>query len=546
MPRMAGLSGWHALVVRWGIVVGSLGVLCSIGRVVAIVALASAGPASAQAVASGAPSLQPCRLAGFEHEALCGQVRRPLDPAAPQGRQIDVHYAVLPALARNKHPDPVFVFAGGPGQSSVDLAGSWARLLARASNRRDLVLVDQRGTGRSARLACAEVPAAAPLAQVLPEAAQRGRLQACLEALQRLPHGDLRHYTTWVAMGDVEAVRQAIGAPRVNLVGGSYGTRAALEYQRQFPQAVRRLVIDGVAPPDMVLPAAFSADNQAALERVFAACEADAARCRSAFPRLRDEWRGLLASLPREIDVAHPFTGRVERIVLTRELLLGLVRAPLYAPALTAALPSALGEAARGRFEALLGLASSLQGGRSMNLAEGMHFSVVCAEDVARLDGAAAGSVGADASSAQSGAQSGAGPGADFGSTFAEHYRRVCAGWPRGEVPAAFYTVPPAPAAALLLSGGADPVTPARHGDRVARALGARARHVVVAEAGHGVMGLPCMRDVIFRFIDAPDDTAAAAVTADCAAGLPRPGVFLPPAARAASSAASAPKGQRP
>jgi len=542
MPRMGLFSDRRAVArsrswLRIAVPVVARGGLLALRRHRTLLALwvglaGAIGAASAQGSAPATPALQPCRLAGYEHDALCGRVQRPLDPAAPQGRQIEVHYTVLAALARNKHPDPVFVFAGGPGQSSIDLAGTWARLLARAGNRRDLVLVDQRGTGRSARLACPEMPPATPLAQVLPAAAQERRLQACLEVLQRLPHGDLRHYATWVAMGDVEAVRQALGAPRVNLVGGSYGTRAALEYQRQFPQAVRRLVIDGVAPPDMALPAAFSADNQAALERVFAACEADAARCRAAFPRLRAEWQELLASVPRQVDVAHPFTGIVERVELTRELLLGVVRAPLYAPALAAGLPRALSEAAQGRFEPLFGLASSLQGGRSMTLAEGMHFSVVCSEDLPRLDGGAAV----------------AGPaGADFGSVFAEHYRRICAGWPRGEVPAAFYAVPAAPAVALLLSGGADPVTPPRHGERVARALGARARHVVVPEAGHGVMSLPCMRDVIFRFIDAPDDAAAAAVPADCAAALPRPGVFVPPSARAASAPqGAAPKGQRP
>jgi acetyl esterase/lipase len=100
-------------------------------------------------------------------------------------------------------------------------------------------------------------------------------------------------------------------------------------------------------------------------------------------------------------------------------------------------------------------------------------------------------------------------------------------------VPAAFYTVPGAAPPALVLSGGADPVTPPRHGERVARALGAKARHVVVPGAGHGVMALPCMRDVLFYFIDAADEGAALRVQADCAAALPRPPAFMPLAPRA-------------
>jgi fermentation-respiration switch protein FrsA (DUF1100 family) len=147
-----------------------------------------------------------------------------------------------------------------------------------------------------------------------------------------------------------------------------------------------------------------------------------------------------------------------------------------------------------------------------------MHFSVVCAEDVPRL------------------AQAAEAPAPDFGDDFAALYRDVCAFWPRGEVPAAFYTVPPAPAATLLLSGGADPATPPRHGERVAKALGAKARHVVVPQAGHGVMSLGCLRDVLFRFIDAPDDDGALKVDADCARALPRPPAFAPFSAAAAAS----------
>ena len=459
--------------------------------------------------AESRPGLQPCRLQGVEHDAWCGVLRRPLDPANPGGTQIDVHYAVLPALARNRKPDPVMFFAGGPGQSAIELGGSVARLLARLSYRRDIILVDQRGTGRSAPLACPDVPATASMAPQADPARQLQRVQACLATLQALPHGDLRHYSTWVAMQDADAVRQALGAAQVNVVGGSYGTRAALEYMRQFPQAVRRAVIDGVAPPDMVLPAALSTDTQAALDAVLAACQAQPA-CQQRHPALRDDWRRLMSSLPREASVAHPMTGAIERVNFTREWVLGLVRAPLYVPALAAALPLAVSEAAAGRFEPLLGLASALGSRSTGRLSEGMHYSVVCAEDLPRA------ALAADA------------PGIDFGTGSVTQYQRVCATWPRGDVPAAFYRVPAATAATLVLSGGADPVTPPRHGQRVAAALGAQARHVIVPQAGHGVMGLACMRDVLYRFIDAERDAEALKVDTGCATAIPRPPAFMP------------------
>ena len=111
-------------------------------------------------------------------------------------------------------------------------------------------------------------------------------------------------------------------------------------------------------------------------------------------------------------------------------------------------------------------------------------------------------------------------------------YERVCKTWPRGDVPADFYQLPPAPSPVLLLSGGADPATPPRHGERVAEALGAghpeRVQHVVVPESGHGVMAVGCMRDVMFRFIDAKKDADALPQDAACATRIPRPTAFQP------------------
>jgi pimeloyl-ACP methyl ester carboxylesterase len=482
--------------------------VCRAGRIL-VFAAAAAWPA--QATSSTEPTA--CRLRGIEHDALCGSVQRALDPARPRGPQIEVHYAVLPALARNKRPDPVFFFAGGPGQSAIEAAPQVAAMLSRFANRRDIVLIDQRGTGRSAPLLCEAEDPALPLGELFDPARQRERIATCLAALKRLPYGDLRFFTTPLAMQDVDAVRAVLGAERIDLVGASYGTRAALDYQRQFPARVRRAVIDGVAPPDMALPASASTDNQAALDALIRACEADAA-CAAREPQLRERWRALLASLPRTVDLRHPLTGRAEQLTVTREVLLALVRGPLYAPALAAALPAAIGEATRGRFDPLAVLAQALGGRRGVQMAAGMHFSVLCSEDIPRIESAA------DTA------------GGDFGDSFAKLYREVCADWPRGEVPAAFYTLPAAPAATLVLSGGLDPATPPRHGERVARALGAKARHVVVPNAGHGVMALGCMRDVLYRFVDAATDDEALAVDAACVTGIPRPPMFdLPGAA---------------
>ena len=220
---------------------------------------------------AGAPArgaaLTECRVEGIANSVQCGWLDRPLDPTRAQGPQVRIHYVVVPAMARQKLADPVFLLAGGPGQSAIQLAPSVLPLLSRLNNRRDLVFVDQRGTGRSAPLEC-EAAKREPLSDASDPERQVRSLARCREALAKLPYvggaDGLRHFTTTIAMADLDAVRRALGAERINLIGASYGTRAALEYQRLFPDAVWRSVLDGVAPPDMVLPASFSTDAQAA------------------------------------------------------------------------------------------------------------------------------------------------------------------------------------------------------------------------------------------------------------------------------------------
>lgn len=477
-------------------------------RVVLAGAIWALTAVAAQATAS---DLRPCHVPGGRHDVLCGQLSRPLDPTRPGGPHIEVHYVVAPAMARRKHPDPVFFLAGGPGQSASSLMPQVLPLLARLNDRRDIVFVDQRGTGRSAPLHCNEAPVPR-LAELAEPARQFERLRACRQRLQALPAlggaDGLKFFTTSIAVQDLDAVRRQLGAPRLNLIGGSYGTRAALEYQRQYPGAVRRSVLDGAAPPDMVLPASQSLDAQAALDALLSACAREA-DCRRRHPGLRAELTTLLAGLPRAVELPHPLSGEPERFMLTREMLLNAVRGALYSPASASALPQAIGQAVQGRWQGLMGLSSSFASRRDQVIATGMHFSVLCAEDAPRLGGVAPPHGGTD-----------------FGDTSAALYRRVCAEWPQGEVPAAFYTVPTSATPVMLLSGGLDPVTPPRHGERVARALGTRARHLVVDNAGHGVMALACMPDVLFRFIDAVDDQVAQAIDATCAKGIPRPPAF--------------------
>jgi pimeloyl-ACP methyl ester carboxylesterase len=188
-------------------------------RLAAAALLAGSAPAAWSEAA-----LTPCRVAGIRNEVQCGVVQRPLNPAQPNGVTIDVHYVVVPAMARRRLPDPVFLLAGGPGQSAIAVAPQLMPVFSRLNNRRDIVFVDQRGTGRSAPLEC-EDPRHLPLAEQTDPQRQFLQLSRCRDKLQTLPHvksaDGLRYYTTTIAMQDLDAVRRQLGAERVDQVGAS-------------------------------------------------------------------------------------------------------------------------------------------------------------------------------------------------------------------------------------------------------------------------------------------------------------------------------------
>lgn len=449
--------------------------------------------------------LSPCRLSGFDRELLCGSLEVPENPDAPQGRRIPIAFAVMPAMARNKEPDPVFVLAGGPGQAARAAGAQVMPLFAALNRRRDIVFVDQRGTGGSNGLAC-ELDPRAPLSETIDPDALADRMRDCWK---RLP-ADTRFYTTPIAMRDLDRVRARLGAERINLWGASYGTRAGLEYLRQFPRRVRTLILDGVAPADMVLPVSFAVDSEAALAKVFAACRAEPA-CRARFaPALDrfDAWLDALGRSPARVAVTHPTTGVKETLTMRRDGVLSALRAPLYAPLLASALPFVIREAETGNYDPMAALASLLSGTVSENFSYGMHLAVVCAEDVPRIGPA-------DEAAASR---------TLFGRFFIEQYRRMCAGWPVGVLPPDYYAPSRGDAPVLLLSGGQDPATPPRHAERVARSL-PRAKHLVAPNAGHGVSTMGCAPELIERFVKS---ASLEGLDGACLERMPRPPFFRP------------------
>ncbi len=465
--------------------------------------LAIAIPAFAQAATT------PCRLPDFPQEVQCGQIQRPLNPAQTDGKKITIHFVVVPSQDRNKLKDAVFLLAGGPGQSAIELAGFGQAVFGRLNRRRDLVFVDQRGTGLSAPLHCPELE---NNSDVLDNETMLKMTDACMKNLQALPYGELQYFSTSIAVQDLEAVRKELGYSAINLVGASYGTRAGLEYLRQYPTSVRRLILDGIAPPDMRLPAA---DAQLALDGVFVDCAKDAV-CNKSYPDLAARWKKLLASMPQKIELKHPRLMTQLSMPMTRDSLIGLVHKTLYSPSTTAALPYVINQAEQGNFEPLITLSGALSLVGPGAIAYGMHFSVWCGEAYARANTIV--------------------PKDDFELMTSNMYNKACEKWPRASIPAGFFEIPVSVAPVLLFSGGIDPVTPTRHGAAVAKALGAKAKHISIENAGHGLLAHGCIRDVLYRYVNAKDDAEVSKLDTTCVRQIPRPMAWQAPITVSAGS----------
>ena len=462
-------------------------------------------------------TFEPCRLKGVESELRCATLKVAEDRDAPAGRKIAVRVAVIPALARVPEPDAIFVFAGGPGQAATDVAGTIYPLFAKLNRDRDIVFVDQRGTGKSNPLS------GGSLSDSFDANDLDRRIAACAARLGQ--QADLTRYITSIAVQDIDEVRERLGYPRINLWGGSYGTRAALEYLRQFPDRVRTMTLDGVAPASVKLPLSFGVDTHAAIVALVADCAQDKT-CAARYPTLGADIAALftkLAAGPIDVDVAHPVTGKKEHVRLSRTGLASLLRTPLYIGLTASLLPAAIEHATRGDYDVLAALSVTVGSGLEENLALGMHLSILCSEDMASITPADLEAARAEA--ARSVVDGRPDP---FALIYYTQYQRMCAQWPKREPPPAFYASlagrPGAGVPTLLLSGGIDPATPSPHADAVARQL-THAKHLIAPHVGHGVSLQGCAPELIERFVKRAD---VATIDGQCLATIPRPLFFAP------------------
>jgi pimeloyl-ACP methyl ester carboxylesterase len=428
-----------------------------------------------------------CRLAADPLPAAyarCGRLTVPLDPAAPTAATIEIFVARVAALSAEPRLDPLLLIAGGPGQSTVDFYLQLRGAFEQARRERDLVLVDQRGTGRSADGFACDAPDDLSLDTSDSEVLARV-IDACAAQLRHDP----RFYTTSIAVRDLEAVRAALGVPAWNVYGVSYGTRVAQHYLRQYPERVRSIVLDGVVPPPLALGPDVAREAQRALEQIFSRCAEDSG-CGTRFAALPQLFVEVLARLDAGAadETDPPPISALE--------LRTLVRFMSYSAATVALLPVLISEAHAGNYAPLAGQARTLLRELPESLSFPMSNSVTCTEDLPYADAAT------DDLAATY-----------LGTGVMDALKQICARWPVGSIDASFKTPVVSDTPALLLSGEYDPITPPAYAERV-KAEGLRnSAHLVGRGQGHGLVGVGCVPRLLRTFLE---DPTPASLDASC------------------------------
>lgn len=472
----------------------ALGLICRYGMVGSIVLTVATGCGPSITMTTTVTSvraqfLAPCRPARFTSEVFCGAHEVFENREARTGRRIPLNVIVLPALTSQPAPDPIFFLTGGPGTGAASVAaGAGDGFLQELRRDRDLVFVDQRGTGRSNRLACPS---------------ELRTIRACRQKLEE--SADLMLYTTAIAVEDLDDVRQALGYSTINLHGVSYGTVVALEYVRRYPRQVRSATLIGVITPAAKPPLQLARATDDAMAAMMADCIEDPA-CRDAYPRLADDFAVVRANIDRRrarIEVKGA-AGASSLVSLSRRDFGDWLSRTLDDLPSASQLPLLIQRAARGNW-ALFNLDWP---GRARDLPLGMYLTVTCSEFVATVTEEDIQRETADTL---------------LGDHLIRAHMQRCHEWPRARIPATYYEPIRSTVPVLMLSGRLDATTPPRWGELALRSL-PNGRQIIVSGLAHSY-GPPCITTLTAEFI--VRGTTRGLDTA-CTAQIRRPPFVIP------------------
>ena len=462
--RRASLARARRVAWLWG---GVVAVLVAGAVAVGIVAT---GHRSAGGFHRGSVRFAPCRIQLVA--AQCGRLSVAENPHRPNGRRISLRIAVISAT-RQPAAGALFYLAGGPGGAATTELPAVEQLLGGVASRRDIVLVDQRGTGGSHKLSCP--PTSIRTEQVAAVAAYVRRCFARLGS-------NVRFYTTAVAMDDLDAVRRALGYERIDIYGSSYGATAAQIYLRRHPDSVRTLILDSGSLLSVPVYERLAVNAARALRVQFARCSAELA-CRRAFPKAPSELPNLLRRRARRTQVL----GRT--VTIDPDAVASTVHALSLEADGVPMIPEVIHRAAHGDYVPLAQeFVDRVGADLDARARLVMSFEILCSEPWARFDPgnvlrSSAGSYFASVAESR-----------------ARLFARVCRSVPRGFVPPGSDRPAFTKAPVLILAGSADPQDPPAN-MRGWRTFFPNGRLVVVRGATHGVLTAGCVAVVAARFV---------------------------------------------
>ncbi len=447
-----------------------------------------------------------CRPEGAEEDLLCGSFSVPEDRETPGGRQIALRVVVVPAHTEHPLSDPVVPIGGGPGEAITEEAAGVGHEVGGLLAQRDVLLVDQRGTGGSNGLFCTFGISPANPQPAFDTMFPLDGVKACAAELAK--KADLTKYTTTLAVEDLEAVRRWLGYGRLNLIGGSYGTRFVQEFLRRHPESARTATLQGVVSMDQRMPLQHARDGQRSLDQVLTLCAADPA-CHEAFPGVRNElWTVLdrLDRAPGTATVDNPIADGKVTLSVGRGIFAEALRSKLYTVHGSAEVPFLIHRAYGGDFGPFFKATIPWRVFVELRIANGMYLSDTCAEDTrwfteeeARLDDM----------------------GTALGDFRVDVQKAACSVWPTAEIPADFRQPVTTDVPVLMLDGELDPVTPPRYGRDAVRHM-PNGLLVVVPGGHHGLdLSHPeCLLGLMGKFIESG---TVAGLDASCVAGMERP-----------------------
>lgn len=430
--------------------------------------------------------LEDCQLSApgiaVRLKARCGKLQVLENRQAPEGRTIELNLAIIPAISRNPEPDALYFLAGGPGEAATQSYLAVYPAFDKINQKRDIVLIDQRGTGGSNPLNCPTFTADETTQAFLDYESTPDYWKKCLDQLD----GDVRFYTTSIAMDDLDQVRAYLGHSKINLYGASYGTRAALSYARQYPSHVRTIILDGVVPPDWPLGPDVSRNAQRALDMIFERCNKEI-ECQRNFPDLKNEFIAMvnnLASSPVMIEVTHPVSGEEISFTITKDVFANTVHLLSYSPETAAILPAIIHYSyAKSNYKRFAEISLANTSVLENSISNGMRFSVLCAEDVPFYP------------------TSGISDEGYLGDFIPKAFFDVCKNWPTLTKQTHFHQPVYTQTPVLLLSGEADPVTPPENGYRASQTL-PNSIHLIIPGMGHINIFRGCIPRLSAEFIE--------------------------------------------